>query len=225
MPRANSVCGIRRSNASAIDANSVRVPVATASTFAVPLRTDVPVKTALVRCAMPASGADRPADFTTGKVSPVRTDSLTLKSRDSRITPSTGMRLPADRQTTSPGTMSSTPTVRSKPSLRTVAVREMRCCSTSIAREAPYSCVKLRMQLASTIEPIIAASCPSPTNIETAAAKTRIRTSGLRNWRAKTADADAPDRGASAFRPNLASRIAASELARPEVEVSSCPTN
>ena len=176
---------MRRSRDAAIAANSVEGPVLAASTVAVPLRTDVPVKTALVRCATAASGADRPGDFTTGNASPVNTASLTLKSRASRRMPSAGIRLPAESRITSPGTMSSASTEHSAPSRSMIAFREMRCFSASVARDAPYSCVKLSTQLASTIAPMIAASLPLPTKVDTMAANMRIRTSGLRNCRAK----------------------------------------
>jgi hypothetical protein len=60
--------------------NSVRRPVFTASTLAVPLRTDAPRKTALVRAAMGASGEMIPGRFSTGNDSPVMLASLTRKS-------------------------------------------------------------------------------------------------------------------------------------------------
>ena len=49
MPRLNSVSGTLRAIVAAIAANSVCRPVRAASIVAVPLRTDVPVKTALPR--------------------------------------------------------------------------------------------------------------------------------------------------------------------------------
>ena len=48
--------------------------------------------------ASPRSAATGPGRFSTGKLSPVRTASLTKKSAASRITPSAGTRLPADEQ-------------------------------------------------------------------------------------------------------------------------------
>jgi len=55
----------------------------------------------------PAAGAVVPGRFSIGKLSPVSTASLTKKSAASRMMPSAGTRLPADNNTTSPGTTSS----------------------------------------------------------------------------------------------------------------------
>ena len=67
----------------------------------------VPRKTQFNRSRKPAVAATGPGRFSTGKLSPVRTASLTKKSAASRITPSAGTRLPAASSTTSPGTTSS----------------------------------------------------------------------------------------------------------------------
>ena len=151
----------------------------------------------------------------TGKVSPVSAASLTLKSRASSNMPSAGIRFPAESLTTSPGTISSTATEISLPSRRAAVLRAMRAFSASIAREAPYSCVKDSAQLAKTMTPMMTASLPSPTNIDTTAANMRIRTSGLRNCCAKAAKAVAPPLWPMALRPVSRNRASASVEDRP----------
>jgi hypothetical protein len=68
-----------------------------------------------------ADAAIVPGIFWTGKLSPVRTASLTKKSVAFRTTPSPGTRSPAHRFTTSPGTSSSIETGAAWPSRTTVA--------------------------------------------------------------------------------------------------------
>ena len=139
MPRSNSVSGGRRASRSAIRPNAVPAPVWATRTAAVPLRTVVPMKTQFVRSARPASGFASPGAFSTGKVSPVSTAWLTKKSLASRTRPSAGMRLPADRSMTSPGTISSAGTDRELPSRSTEILCTSRARSFSTAREAVYS--------------------------------------------------------------------------------------
>ena len=82
-------------------------PVATTRHRAVPLRTLVPRNTQFIRSRKPAVASTAPGCFSTGKLSPVSTASLTKKSVASRMMPSAGTRLPAESNTTSPGTISS----------------------------------------------------------------------------------------------------------------------
>ncbi len=89
-------------------------------------------------------------------------------------------------------------------------------------REAPYSCVKERTQLASTMTPMMTASLPSPTIPDTTAAKMRMRTSGLRNCRAKVVSAEAPRPARIALAPTSSRRALASPLESPDIRVSSC---
>ena len=91
------------------------------------------------RSRRPAAAATGPARFSTGKLSPVRTASLTKKSVASRITPSAGTRLPADSSTTSPGTTSSVGTWLDWPSRSTRARERMRACRAAAAASAVYS--------------------------------------------------------------------------------------
>ena len=91
----------------------------------------------------------------------------------------------------------------------------MRAASASIACEAPYSCMKESTQLARMIAPMMTASLPSPTKPETIAAKIRIRTSGLRNWRRKALATDAPLVRPMAFGPHSPSRACASAVDSP----------
>ena len=65
-PRAKSVSGGRARSRAAIAPNAVRRPVSTARTFAVPLWTEAPRKTALVRAESTASGFTIPGFFSTG---------------------------------------------------------------------------------------------------------------------------------------------------------------
>lgn len=74
IPCSNSVSSGRSDSRFAISPNLVAAPVSVISTLAVPLRTLVPENTILVRSASSASTRVGPTFFSTGKVSPVRTD-------------------------------------------------------------------------------------------------------------------------------------------------------
>ncbi len=181
MPRAKSVSGAARRKVAPILATSVSSPVFIASTVPVPLRTEVPAKTILVRAIGAAACAAGPGCLVTGKLSPVSTDSLTLRSMASMTTPSAGIRAPAASSNTSPGTTSLAGTPNSARSRRTRAVMARRPRSASMAREARYSCAKPSSPLASTMAMMTAASLHSPTTAATAAPKMRMSTSGVAN--------------------------------------------
>ena len=103
-PRPKSVSGWRALSRAAIAPNAVRRPVSTTRTFAVPLWTEAPRKTAFVRAERAASGFTIPGCFSTGNDSPVMLASLTRKSAASITRPSAGIRLPAESRMRSPGT-------------------------------------------------------------------------------------------------------------------------
>jgi len=105
----------------------------------VPLRTDAPRNTQLLRSVIGASARTVPGRFSTGKDSPVMLASVTRKSAASISTPSAGMRLPADSRTMSPGTIVLTATSRSAPSRTTRQVSARRFFNVSTAAEARYS--------------------------------------------------------------------------------------
>ena len=104
-----------------------------------PLRTEAPRKTALVRAAMGASGRIIPGRFSTGNDSPVMLASLTRKSCASMTRPSAGIRLPAERRMRSPGTIVLTGTACSTPSRTTRHISARRRFSSSTAVDARYS--------------------------------------------------------------------------------------
>ena len=101
-----------------------------------PLSTLLPMKQALVnsKVALPVIVCGS-AFFSTGMDSPVSADWLTKKSLAQSTRRSAGMRLPAARTTTSPGTTSSRGTSVSRPSRSTVTVVLTSFCSFSTARE------------------------------------------------------------------------------------------
>ncbi len=66
MPRSKSVSSGRSFSRSDTLPNSVRLPVATTSAFALPLMTCVPIQSALVRWARGVSAASTPAIFSAG---------------------------------------------------------------------------------------------------------------------------------------------------------------
>ena len=114
----------------------VRLPVVSTTARADPLSTLLPMKQALEN-----SNGVRPAGwlgsafFSTGMDSPVSADWVTKKSLAERTRRSAGIRLPAARRTTSPGTISSSGTSVSLPSRRTVTVVFTSFCSFSTARD------------------------------------------------------------------------------------------
>lgn len=75
--------------------------------FALPLITFVPMSKTSVLLVAGISSETILTFFSTGKISPVKTDSLTKRSLDSKITQSDGILSPADKTTMSPGTISS----------------------------------------------------------------------------------------------------------------------
>ena len=106
MPRSNSVSGGRSVRRCAIAPNSVDGAGARRSgTRALPLRTLVPRKTTVGALAERRASAGRRARgrFSTGKLSPVSTASLTKQSVASRMHAVAGTRAPAESSTTSPG--------------------------------------------------------------------------------------------------------------------------
>jgi hypothetical protein len=66
IPRSNSVSGGRSRRRAAIAPNAVSAPVRTTRARAVPLRTDVPMKTQFARSARLASAGAGPGCFSTG---------------------------------------------------------------------------------------------------------------------------------------------------------------
>jgi hypothetical protein len=210
MPRANSVSGGASRSRCATAPKAVCSPVCTTSTVAVPLRTDVPRYTALVRRAGGVSAGSTPGCFSTGKDSPVRLASLTRKSRLSSTRPSAGTRLPAPSRTRSPRTRSCVGSVRSTPSRSTLIVSARRLRSRLTARDARYSCRKPRLQLPSTTTMMIAALSQSRSTADTAAPKTRISTSGLLNCRSSNSATPPPLSSSSVLGPSACRRRAAS---------------
>ncbi len=182
MPCSNPVSGGRSRSDSEILPSSVSPPVRATKSLAVPLTTLDPRKRQFVRRPSGVSGGRAPADFSTGKVSPVRVASATNRSVSSRTRPSPGMMSPAFRSTTSPRTTCSTGTSRGWPSRRTVALIWTRASSFSRASAARHSCQKPSKPLPRTMARMMRASLASPRKSDRTAAKRRIRTMGLLNW-------------------------------------------
>ena len=129
--------------------------------------------------------------------------------------PSAGIRLPAESTRTSPGTTVLTGTVCSTPSRTTRQVSARRLFSSSTAAEARYSWKKPSSVLPSTIARMMPASthCWSPS--ETAAAKMRMRTSGLSNCRRSRRSALRRDASSTLLGPTRRSFAAAASDERP----------
>jgi hypothetical protein len=102
--------------------SAVDGPVATASIVAVPLITDVPIRTTDGEAVASGPGV-APANLPTGNGSPVSSDWSTYRCRDSTRRPSAGTIEPASSRARSPGTICATGTRRSTPSLTTRAWR------------------------------------------------------------------------------------------------------
>ena len=214
-PRANSVSGGLALRRSAMAPNSVAAPVRTANTRAVPLRTEAPRNTLLLRPETGASADTMPGRFSTGNDSPVMLASVTRKSCASSTRPSAGTRLPADSRNTSPGTMVSTGTMVVSPSRTTRAVSARRRFRASTAADARYSCEKLSSELPRTIARMIEALTGSWSTSETMAAKIRIRTSGLSNCRSRRRGVERRESLRTRFGPAVASTAAARAVDRP----------
>ena len=167
------------------------------------------------RCARPAAASARPGDFSTGNDSPVSDASLTKKSSASSTSPSAGTRLPAASSTTSPGTTSRASTSTAWPSRSRRARKPTRASSLSTARDAAYSWVKLSAALAAMIVITINESSQSRLRAETAAANTRINSSGLLNCAASVASGPPRDERPISLRPTSAMRRWASTAVRP----------
>ena len=200
-PCVNSVSGDAFASRPAILPNSVRSPVPTIKTSAVPLLTEVPMNTQFERCCSDASASTSPGLFSTGKDSPVRAACETRKSRHSRITPSAGTRLPAASLMTSPGTTRLASIDRTAPSRIAVTLSAKLLRKSAMAADARYSWVKARIVLPATISRMIAASVHCLRASETMAPKMRMRTSGLSNWRNKSRAVVIAWRTATEFSP------------------------
>ena len=109
-PRSNPVSGCLCSSRSEILPNSVSGPVRTTTAVANPLMTLVPRKTEFTRWPSGVGSGSTPHDFSAGKLSPVSTASFTNRSRAVSSRQSPGMRSPARKRTTSPGTTASSGT-------------------------------------------------------------------------------------------------------------------
>jgi hypothetical protein len=201
------VAGVSRR--AATSPNAVARPVLTTRTLAVPLRTDVPMNAQLVRAAIGAVAATTPGCFSIGIDSPVRLASLTRKSRAVRMTPSAGTRLPAQSSITSPGTTWVARMFVAAPPRRARTVSARRLRNSAIAVDARYSCVNPSNALPSRMTTMMTASTQSRTTSDIAAAKTRIRTSGLVNWRNSRRSAATSRCSSTAFGPCCARRSAA----------------
>ena len=174
--------GGRKANLSAIWPNTVDFPVFTSNTRAVPLLTLVPMNTQLLRSLKLAVSATTPSFFSTGKVSPVSTAWLMKKSFDTNTMPSAGIKLPADRATTSPGTTRSEGIVLNRPSRKTLEWILTLARSFLIALLATYSWVKPSTVLPSTMANTTPASTHSAANMEMTDATIKISTKGFLNW-------------------------------------------
>ncbi|GBD40594.1 hypothetical protein HRbin38_00457 [bacterium HR38] len=115
-------------------------PVRLTSIRALPRTNRVPEKTS------------SPTLFSTGTLSPVRRLSSTKTPLASRSTPSAGMRSPASRRTTSPGTISRLGRCWKRPSRRTQAMGSARALRRLRASSERFSCrvprVALRIRMA-----------------------------------------------------------------------------
>ena len=181
MPRSKSVSGGRSWRRSEILPNSLSLPMATTSAVALPETTWVPRKTKFVRLASGVAAGSTATDFSAGNVSPVSVASSANRSRDSSRRQSPGAVAPAERSTTSPGTMLASGSSTCAPSRSTFAFTSTSESSFSTAPAAPRSCQKPSRPLASTIARMIIASTLSCRKTEMRAAATSIRTIGLEN--------------------------------------------
>ncbi len=215
VPSSNAVGGALVRRVSAISPSSVFCPVRHINTLAVPLITDVPRRTVLPAARISGSSGNSTGDFSTGKASPVRRAWLTKKSFASSTRPSQGIRSPAARSATSPGTISASGISKGLPSRNTFPRTATDWRRRSAACPARYSWTKSRVTLIRTMVPMMKKLVASPVKAESPLAARRMMTRGLRNL--------ARNCRISAFLrslwirlgPNRASRRAASALLSP----------
>jgi len=172
----------RRLRGDPISPSCVVSPVPQTISRAEPFITELPIKAALV--ALATSGLSTPSSracFSVGKDSPGSNASLTKKSLASRRRPSAGTMSPAESSTTSPGTRSCPSTVTSCPSRKTCSLSATETLRCSAASSALCSCKVSSTALVNTIVEMMMKLARSPVSAETAAAASRISTSGLRN--------------------------------------------
>ncbi len=180
-----------------------------------PFATLVPMNTVFLRSerllwALVVSGF-----FSAGKSSPVIIAWLTKRPFDSMTMPSPGIRLPTERRTTSPGTISSIGMDCSRPSRITLHCTETLLCNFSTALLALYSSKKPKTALRKTMVNIIAESAKLCTTAETTVAKRRIMIIGLLNWERKMEKAEKRFLASSRLRPTNFRRSRASDSDSP----------
>ena len=161
--RSSSLCsGVATSSVAwsepAILPISVAGPVAVTSARPRPAAIAVPLKTMLVRSAIPVSPSSGALFLETGVLSPVRADSATRSAIDSSTLASAGMVSPSSRSRTSPGTSSVAGTTRCCPSRSTRAVGAVMASSAATACSARLSCTKPSTPFRITIARMVSAS-------------------------------------------------------------------
>ncbi len=194
----------------------VSMPVAVTTARPRPETTAVPLKT-MFRTSpgeetLPPRGA---AVLATATDSPVRADSSAARACTARRRASALTRSPASSRRMSPGTTTSTVTVRAAPSRSIVARGAAIFFKASRERSARNSWTNPRRALASTITRMVRASAYSPRRAETKVAARRTSTMKSRNWFKKRAPRETRDPSARRFGPKRLRRRAASSSVRP----------
>ena len=153
--------------------------------------------------------------FSTGSDSPVSAASCTWRLWTSIRRPSPGMRSPAVKRTTSPGTRSRAGSSRSFPSRNTIDLGAAILRSASSERSARNSCTNPKTTANSTMTPIATAStaCPSTNDRTTATNRTKIRT--FWSCAKKSFHGETRLAACSSLGPTSASLRAASTAVRP----------
>ena len=123
----------------AIFPNSVFIPVSMTTAPARPPVTRVPVKIVFILSEIPSSDGSTPILLATGVDSPVSEDSSTRRFTASSNRASAGIRLPASRRITSPGTSSLESMDFSRPPLSTMTWGDTIFLRASMAFSARYS--------------------------------------------------------------------------------------
>ena len=162
-PTWNSVSSWRSPRLRAMRPNSVAPPVPTTTPSPSPARTSVPISAQQLRSFSPVPAVTGAVLFSTGRDSPVSTDSSHSSPSVRKSRMSAGTIAPVSMRTRSPGTRSMTSHVVHSPSRRTNARCRTSEWSASTARAARNSFTNPSPMLNVTIVPMITASVPSPT--------------------------------------------------------------